>query len=362
MNIPYKTNKQFMLMTFFGILFMLDDHSGKFVGFLTNLFPYNSFYMPMFFFISGYFFNPIDVKANFVKYLNHKTKKLLVPFIIVNFFSYFAVFIFNFAFKLHWKTTFPFKELLLFLSTGTVIDLSSSTWFLIALFESLLVYAFFRTLFYRVWDDSFALLLYLLISCFSVYFSTKGYSKNVNILPFLKISFFLVYLQLGQFIKKYENLFVKHYYAFIVMPVICNAVILTVYSQQDICFNSLAFMQGFQTTNYLLPFFTSLSGILFYYSLSHILSSSLGDIHIVNIISNHSLYILCFHLLFFNILNGIFSSVENSAYIFDHIKFSNTAWYIYDYRPVFKFYYFTIGLVGSLLTEKVVNRLKLVRI
>ena len=42
-----KSNKQFMLLTFLGILFMLDDHSGHSFNLFANIFPYNSFYMPL---------------------------------------------------------------------------------------------------------------------------------------------------------------------------------------------------------------------------------------------------------------------------------------------------------------------------
>ena len=359
MNIAYKTNKQFMLMTFFGILFMLDDHSGNFIGFFANLFPYNSFYMPMFFFISGYFYNPFNVKSNFKKYIKHKIKRLVFPFIAANLFTYFTVYVFNFFFGLQWKTHFSLNELLFFLSTGTVIDLSSSTWFLISLFESLIVYAAIRTLFFQVWDDFGALIIYILISCISVYFATKGYSKNYIWLPMLKIGFFSVYLQLGQFFRKFESFIMKHIPVFFLFSIIANILILSIYSQKEICFNSLAFMQGFQTTNYILPFLTSVTGIFFYYGLSKIVSSSLGTLYFVNLISNNSLYILCFHLLFFNILNGFFSINGNMFGMFDWSKFSNTAWYIYDNQIIFKFYYCVIGLIGSLCLAKIIDVIKL---
>ena len=41
---------------FFGILMVIDCHTGFGLSFLSNLFPYDSFFMPLFFFCSGYFF------------------------------------------------------------------------------------------------------------------------------------------------------------------------------------------------------------------------------------------------------------------------------------------------------------------
>lgn len=55
----HKSNKAFMLLSAFGIIFVLDSHCGAVLGF-ARLFPYDSFFMPMFVFISGYFFVTIQ--------------------------------------------------------------------------------------------------------------------------------------------------------------------------------------------------------------------------------------------------------------------------------------------------------------
>lgn len=57
----HKSNKAFMLLSAFGIIFVLDSHCGAVLGF-ARLFPYDSFFMPMFVFISGYFFKRLIVK------------------------------------------------------------------------------------------------------------------------------------------------------------------------------------------------------------------------------------------------------------------------------------------------------------
>ncbi|NBH24597.1 hypothetical protein D3Z60_02030 [Lachnospiraceae bacterium] len=51
---------------------------------MINIFPYNSFFIPMFCFISGYFFNP-EKANNLVRYLLHKVHTLLMPFFVWNF-------------------------------------------------------------------------------------------------------------------------------------------------------------------------------------------------------------------------------------------------------------------------------------
>ena len=53
-NAGSKENKAFMILSALGILFVVDEHLGRPIAFLSQIFPYDSFFMPMFVFISGY--------------------------------------------------------------------------------------------------------------------------------------------------------------------------------------------------------------------------------------------------------------------------------------------------------------------
>ena len=43
-----KSNKAFMILSALGIIFVVDVHLGQPLAILTNIFPYDSFFMPMF--------------------------------------------------------------------------------------------------------------------------------------------------------------------------------------------------------------------------------------------------------------------------------------------------------------------------
>lgn len=72
-----------MILSFFGILFVLDAHIGTSICFFSGIFPYDSFFMPMFVFISGYFYREShsDTYRNVIHYTIHKAKRLLIPYL-----------------------------------------------------------------------------------------------------------------------------------------------------------------------------------------------------------------------------------------------------------------------------------------
>ena len=43
-----KSNKTFMILSALGILFVVDAHAWSPLGLMTNFFPYNSFFMPIY--------------------------------------------------------------------------------------------------------------------------------------------------------------------------------------------------------------------------------------------------------------------------------------------------------------------------
>ena len=66
-----KSNKKFMILSAIGIIMVVDSHTWGAFNIFANYFPFNSFFMPMFVFISGYF-NKVDKNTNLWKY----TKKI----------------------------------------------------------------------------------------------------------------------------------------------------------------------------------------------------------------------------------------------------------------------------------------------
>jgi len=79
---------------------VVDDHCGQKLGLMTSLFPYNSFYMPMFMFISGYFFKETNtLRENVGKVV----RRVLIPYLLWSFVGWGIAFLLNFAGLKWWR-------------------------------------------------------------------------------------------------------------------------------------------------------------------------------------------------------------------------------------------------------------------
>ena len=68
-----------MVLSAIGILMVVDHHTFTALNLFGDYIPYNSFFMPMFVFISGYF-NKVDTSTRLLPYIGKKIRTLLLPF------------------------------------------------------------------------------------------------------------------------------------------------------------------------------------------------------------------------------------------------------------------------------------------
>lgn len=117
-----KRNGYIDLFRSMGIILMVMDHI-----YFGKVFSYfiHAFHMPMFFFISGYFFHGDEKISNFVK---NKAKRLLIP--------YFAFGIFHYIIWFFIKDTDEPKQLisLFWINTEDTLPVCNAIWFLTSLF------------------------------------------------------------------------------------------------------------------------------------------------------------------------------------------------------------------------------------
>ena len=129
-----KTNSQFMILSAIGILFVVDAHAWSPLGIMAGVMPYNSFFMPMFIFISGYFFREKKLD-NTGQYILKKAKTLLIPYFVWTLFYGILVNVLKsmgiiyYGEKLSLKTLFvePWQN-------GKMFQINEPSWFVPVLF------------------------------------------------------------------------------------------------------------------------------------------------------------------------------------------------------------------------------------
>ena len=347
-----------MILSAIGIIFMVDNHCNEPLGFLTSLFPYNSFFMPMFVFISGYFFKPERAKK-LPWYVFDKAKKLLKPYYLHNVvlggtLTFLASFI-----GISWIGDFSFYNLFyVAFSWGTIFDITSASWFIIMLFSVVIFYGFINSIYgrYTFTKDTFYLVFLIIIGAIAVHLSMRGYSKDIRYILVLKVAFYIQFYHLGVWFKRYLATSFQSTPPLLVCG-ICVGLSIVVhlfYVNEQLVFNSTAFMQSFTCQFVLLPFITSVIGILFFLSLSQFLIPILGDNLLINEISNNTLTILTTHLIFFNLINLFFFFFYNFGFFqdFNVELFQKSAWYSYNAKPVYKWFYLIAGIFGPLLLQR----------
>lgn len=354
-----KSNKVFMIFSALCILFVVDAHAGSPLGILTNFFPYNSFFMPAFCFISGYFFKQEKLN-DYGTFILYKVKRLLIPFffwniiygLFVNILKYFGIIYYGEMISL--KTVFirPFLDC-------TMFQYNNPAWFVPALFSVIVIYSFFRKSLSFCWNEYVISMIFVLFGIVCVFCSRKGYYSNPVMLFVLKTGFLMQFYQLGYLFKVcLEKVYRKIPDRWLLMvPILINTICIYI-SENKIYFNDLASMSGFLTDYYIFPFLTSISGILFWIKISELLVPILADNKVVNFVSDNTWTIMMHHIFFFNVYNLILtlSTMLNSRIPFDIETFRSTAWYIFKPAPACAVVYVFLGMAGPLYVKYVIGK------
>ena len=172
-----KSNKKFMLLSAIGIFMVVDHHTWTALNLFGDFIPYNSFFMPMFVFISGYF-NKVDSSTNLPSYIWKKIKTLLIPYVGISL----CVFLFQQLinwFKLgevpsvpSWYLAYVLDRII---TIGSFAPIAEPMWFVISLFATLVVYAFLRKLLDKVWNSYVMLAVFCCLHLLAV-----DLAKNVQ--------------------------------------------------------------------------------------------------------------------------------------------------------------------------------------
>lgn len=351
-----KTNKAFMILSALGIIFVLDAHVWSKMSFLSQIFPYDSFFMPMFVFISGYFFKEkyVDSLTAVVGFVKNKIKKLLVPFIgwtviygvVTTILTEYGILNFK-----KWDIIPLIKNIIF---EGTSFGFNSPSWFVPLLFYVSIIYIIVRKSFNKIWNEPLAMLVMFALGTVSVYFCGIRTFVGTEMLV-LKILFFLQFFELGIVFNKYIEKWFDKANSIVVMLlcIFINMILLSIYGA-EISFPNCAYMGGFRTGNIFLPVITSITGISFWLKICKALAPVAGTSKLVNFISNNTFFIMTHHLTFKALFNGLLILGKKfgvtSLEAIDAVQFKSSAWYVFtqlDWAWTASFLFMTIGTLTA---------------
>lgn len=293
-----KENKAFMILSALGILFVVDVHLGQPLSVLNNVFPYDSFFMPMFAFISGYFFQErsCDTWKNLCSFCARKLRKLLLPYLGWMIF-------YNCLNELLCKIglwqihgTSVWEMIYGIITSGVVFAFNSPAWFAPTLFCVCSAYGFLRCLIGKRWQEDVAMLLFIVMGTAAVWLAGTDFNVPLHYM-LLKTAFFLQFYHMGFWFRKRLEAWFDGLSAGTVClcAAVCNLLLLAKYGK-TIEFPICSVMGGFQSGNLLLPLITSLTGIAFWLKVAKALVPLLGQRGLVNFVSDHTFWIMTHHI------------------------------------------------------------------
>lgn len=324
-----------MILSFFGILFVLDAHLGNSIGFLSNLFPYDSFFMPMFVFISGYFYKTIHSDTNIAvfRYILYKLKTLLAPYLFwVAFYG-----VLNQVLRAVGLVKFGGHSIPVILyeicSSGWSYGFNDPTWFIPLLFSVCIVYCLLRRVSGRFWNDLVVSPVLISLGALSVFLSKTDFCIPTHYL-LLKVGFFLQFFHIGFVFRKYIEIWFDkiNTLSLCMSMIVVNIILLAIYGT-NIAFPNCASMGNFRTDNLLLPLITSLTGTAFWLKISKAVVPILGNNPVVNYISSNTFFIMTHHLFSKWIFHGLLlvgkkAGIPNFADV-NSSQFVSDPWYIF---------------------------------
>lgn len=360
-----KSNKKFMVLSAIGILMVVDCHTFTALDLFGDYIPYNSFFMPMFVFISGYFFKAENSEKLWT-YTKKKLKTLIVPYVLISLIAFVLQLIIDLV-RSGKVTPLPSGYLLYVLervvTVGSPFILVIPMWFVITLFSVLMVYALIRKLLLRHWNSFFMPALFCVFHFIAVYIAREVYSESLRsfLLP-LKVMFFLPFLELGgiyrdRIEKKHEQLSGGYKLLLLVLLLTINMV-RTLYLPYpyDVAFDSLDELTGFTSPYIFTPLVSSVIGITFWLTIADLVGKPFYESRFVNYMSNNTFWIMGLHLAFFNIFNCLLMLINDHIVklpYFDTGAFLEMDFYYWEIGHNIKLAYLLVGILGPLALKRI---------
>lgn len=334
-------------------------------------FPFYSFHMPLFLFITGYFFRDFSDKKGFFlqfgRFILKKARNLLLPYYIINgIFLLIDTLIRGWGFS--FGQTFSLSAWLLSPWTKTyIIVFSLPAWYLIALFITEVYYVLLRKLCSLVVRNHFVreivlLLITLLLGLAAIYVKRSAdISETATV--YLRSLVMLFFIQLGliyrRYLGKYDRLSNTRYF----LILFAVQFLIIILSGNNALSPGLYALVSFESFGYNY-FPVGITGIALWLRISTILASLPSRSRLLLFIGANTKYIMFFHVFGWFLLNAVFMGLHKLKVLpvflndFSVQTYKSYLYYVCNSKPRMTVLYFLAGMGFSLLTAWIIQLVK----
>lgn len=355
-----KRNETFIILSAIGILLILMGHLDFSILTIGGLFPYYSFHVMLFVFISGYFYKPED-EDHIFSYLKRKALHLLVPYFIWNVvYGLLATLLHGVGIQIGENISLYNLFIAPFLS-GHQFMYQAASWFVPALFLVELCNIIGRKVLVllKLHNEYVIMLLYLLIGLAAIFLAKRGSVYDYYKLP-ARIMLLAPCFQMGHLYK--EKLESKDTLpSCIYFPILLFIQFVLVWVHYGQLAFSAVWVTGFAHSVFL-PYLTTVTGIAFWLRVAKELTPLLQKNRFATYLGTHTFSVMMHHLMGFFLINCVFcvlADLNERFSGFDHTLFTTDIYYVFlpNGMGEWKWIYLAAGLLLplgiSFLGEKI---------
>lgn len=299
------------------VLGHIDCGPAKIPNPLTLAFPYYSWHMPFFIFISGYFFNRTDAAGS---YIVKKIKTHLIPALVVN--AAFGIFAMSLKYfnLTDYGQDITLRSLFVTpFTTGYQFFINISLWFIFALFVIEVIACVMDRLVKGKGD-----LVYLVVTLILALYCCKRayYDWNANSGEFinatLRQGYLMFFFWLGVCYRRYGEPFFKKFlnYKISIVIFMIQATILGI-TGYNITTQARNMIIGLTTVpdGYWVAIVAPITATLFLLGIAYSLAPHLGNSQLLATIGRNTKYIIYYHQLIFILFAVSFGALITAGYI-----------------------------------------------
>lgn len=351
-NDKQQLNMTFCILSSLAIIMVVAGHLGYSILTLGELFPYYSFHIPLFMFISGYFYRESEEVHPFL-YIKKKVFRLLVPYLIWNLiYGIIAAVMRAYGFTMGEAISFRTLFIEPFLH-GYQFIYNYASWFVPVLFIVEILNLSARLILRKVKKTEWIMLVgSLIVGIVTVQLAIGGHVWG-DYKAAGRILFLFPCYQMGRFyhekLEKHDKLGNLPYFA----------IVLAVQALLNICCSGLAFSSVWCTgfaNGPIIPYVTSVTGIAFWLRIARVLTLTVGGSREVRFLGRNTFAVMMHHVMVFMLIKAVFAGIAATTGLcgdFDFEQFYTNIDYIYLVKGAeqFKMVYLAAGVILPLMLQ-----------